>query len=92
MSRHGHLSNTAAATVVAELLPGSVERVVLGHLSRDCNTPDLACAAIRSTCQKMGREGIELFCASQTEVSPAFCVGETPSVAFQPTLDDMLFC
>ena len=43
-SRHGHLSNTAAATVIEELLPGKIERVVLGHLSRDCNTPELALA------------------------------------------------
>ena len=41
-SRHGHLSNTAAASVIEELLPGKIERVVLGHLSRDCNTPELA--------------------------------------------------
>ena len=41
-SRHGHLSNTAAAGVIEELLPGKIERVVLGHLSRDCNTPELA--------------------------------------------------
>src|SRR3982751_3914461 len=33
-SRHGHLSNTAAAAVIEELLPGQIERVVLGHLSR----------------------------------------------------------
>ena len=24
------------------LLPGKVERVILGHLSRECNTPELA--------------------------------------------------
>ena len=41
-SRHGHLSNTAAAGVIEDLLPGKIERVVLGHLSRDCNTPALA--------------------------------------------------
>ena len=30
-SRHGHLSNTAAAGVIEDLLPGKIERVVLGH-------------------------------------------------------------
>src|SRR5438876_418629 len=39
-SRHGHLSNSAAAGVIEELLPGTIERVVLGHLSRDCETPE----------------------------------------------------
>jgi hypothetical protein len=93
MSRHGHLSNTSAAVVISELLPGGkIERVVLGHLSRDCNTPDLACTAVRTTCQNMGKGDIEVFCASQTEVSPRFTIGETKSRNFQPTLDDILFC
>jgi hypothetical protein len=92
MSRHGHLSNSAAAVGVSELLPGKIERVVLGHLSRDCNTPDLACGAVRSICEKMGKENLEVFCASQTQVSPRFRIGETETRTFQPTLDDMLFC
>src|SRR6476619_4881459 len=48
MSRHGHLSNAAAASVVGQLLGGKIARVVLGHLSRDCNTPELAAGAIRA--------------------------------------------
>jgi phosphoribosyl 1,2-cyclic phosphodiesterase len=91
MSRHGHLSNAAAATVISELLPGKVERIVLGHLSRDCNTPDLACSAVQTICKNTGKSDLEIFCASQTEVSPRFQIGETKSRAFQPTLDDMLF-
>src|SRR5947207_15954823 len=47
MSRHGHLSNAAAASVIEQLLPGKIERVVLGHLSRDCNTPELAAGVVR---------------------------------------------
>jgi phosphoribosyl 1,2-cyclic phosphodiesterase len=92
MSRHGHLSNAAAAGVISELLHGKIERVVLGHLSRDCNTPDLACAAVRSMCEKEGNDKLEVFCASQNEVSPRFQIGETRTRTFQPTLDDMMFC
>jgi phosphoribosyl 1,2-cyclic phosphodiesterase len=91
MSRHGHLSNDSAATVISELLPGQIERVVLGHLSRDCNTPDLACSAVRATCEKLGKPGLEIFCALQTAVSPRFQIAETHSRTFQPTLDDLLF-
>src|SRR5205085_992016 len=40
-SRHGHLSNAAAATVIEQLLAGKLERVVLGHLSRDSAEADL---------------------------------------------------
>jgi len=55
MSRHGHLSNAAAASVIEQLLPGKIERVVLGHLSRDCNTPELATAAVRSQMERVAR-------------------------------------
>jgi len=92
MSRHGHLSNTAAATVLSELLPGKIERVVLGHLSRDCNSPDLAATAVKTMCEQNGKRDLEIFCASQTEVSPRFAIGETHSGTFQPTFDNVLFC
>jgi len=49
MSRHGHLSNAAAADVLAELLAGGrLRRAVLGHLSRDCNSPELAVGTVRA--------------------------------------------
>ena len=41
LSRHGHLSNAAAARVLVEL-EAPLHHVILGHLSRDCNSPDLA--------------------------------------------------
>jgi hypothetical protein len=71
-SRHGHLSNNAAATVIEELLPGKIDRVVLGHLSRDCNTPALALQTVREALSKCGKIDIELFCAThgyQSQVS-----------------------
>jgi phosphoribosyl 1,2-cyclic phosphodiesterase len=46
-SRHGHLSNDAAAQVVATLGSPRLRTIVLAHLSRDCNTPDLAISAIQ---------------------------------------------
>ena len=91
MSRHGHLSNTAAAAVIEQLLPGKIERVVLGHLSRDCNTPELAKAAVHALLAKCGRQGVEVFCADQREISPRFRIGETIVGAFQPTFDDLFF-
>jgi phosphoribosyl 1,2-cyclic phosphodiesterase len=42
LSRHGHLSNDAAADAAADLAPSGVRHIYLGHLSRDCNRPDLA--------------------------------------------------
>ena len=91
MSRHGHLSNAMAASVIEELLPGKIERVVLGHLSRDCNTPDLACGAVRALLGKAGKIDMELFCASQSEISPRFRIGDTKTGAFQPTFENVFF-
>lgn len=85
-SRHGHLSNNAAASVIEQLLPGKIERIVLGHLSRDCNTPALAFGAIRDSLTKCGRNRMEVHCATQSEIGPRFRIGKTVRGAFQPTL------
>ena len=90
-SRHGHLSNTAAAGVIEELLPGKIERVVLGHLSRDCNTPDLAVETVRASLAKCGKLDMEIHCATQFEVSPRFRIGETDAGPFQPTFENAFF-
>ena len=74
LSRHGHLSNEAAAKLVAAIAGDRLRRVVLGHLSRDCNRPDLA----MDTMRRHGIEGIDLFCAEQNGVSPAFAVFQAP--------------
>ena len=91
MSRHGHLSNTAAATVIEQLLPGKIERVVLGHLSRDCNTPELAMDTVRALLERLGRKEVEVFCAEQRAISSRFRIGETRGGAFQPTFDHLFF-
>jgi phosphoribosyl 1,2-cyclic phosphodiesterase len=90
-SRHGHLSNTAAATVIEQLLSGKLERVVLGHLSRDCNTPELAAGAIRAMLAQRGRSEIEVHCAAQSQISLRFTIGQTKGRAFQPTFDSIFF-
>jgi phosphoribosyl 1,2-cyclic phosphodiesterase len=90
-SRHGHLSNTAAAGVIEELLPGEIERVVLGHLSRDCNTPMLALNAVRASLEKWDRTDVEVYCATQFEITPRFRIGDTDSGAFQPTFENVFF-
>jgi len=80
LSRHGHLSNRSAAEVGRQLAEaGDIRRFVLGHLSRDCNSPELAHSAF---CEVLGlnpsnTNGTEIFCATQKECSPTFAVGET---------------
>jgi len=71
LSRHGHLSNRAAAELAADVAGNRLMRIVLGHLSRDCNTPELALGAMA----ELGLGCLELFCAEQHLVSPRFLVG-----------------
>lgn len=74
MSVHGHLSNAAAAQVLTELLGGALRRAVLGHLSRDCNSPELAVGTVRARLDTLGVSEVELFCATQREITPRFAV------------------
>jgi phosphoribosyl 1,2-cyclic phosphodiesterase len=68
-SRHGHLSNAQAAELVAELAHPGLRRVVLGHLSRDCNTPDVAKGAMRRRLDDDGHTHVEVHCAC-SDASP----------------------
>jgi phosphoribosyl 1,2-cyclic phosphodiesterase len=77
MSRHGHLSNDAAGGVLAGMLGGNLSRAVLGHLSRDCNSPEIATETTRRHVAEAGGDNraLEIFVALQREISPRFPVG-----------------
>ncbi len=75
LSRHGHLSNHAAAEVVVAAAPERLRRVVLGHLSRDCNSPELATRAVTGALAQVGRSDVAVHCANQESISPVFNVG-----------------
>ena len=90
-SRHGHLSNKAASRVIEELLPGKIARVVLGHLSRDCNTPALALETVHASLAKCGKLDLEIHCATQFEITPQFRIGDTDPAPFQTTFENAFF-
>jgi hypothetical protein len=46
---------------------------------------------VRNTLTKSGKIDIELFCATQSEISPRFRIGETMAGAFQPTFENEFF-
>ncbi len=74
LSRHGHLSNVAAAAIVADIATAALTHVLLGHLSRDCNSPDLAIAAVDSCLQKKGHSNVRVQCAAIEEDAPVIRV------------------
>ncbi|VVM08319.1 Putative metallo-hydrolase YycJ [Methylacidimicrobium cyclopophantes] len=69
LSRHGHLSNQSAAQIAVEMARRSLQEIVLGHLSEDCNRPELVERAIR---ERMEQESpAPLSVRVWTERSPA---------------------
>ena len=60
LSRHGHLSNEAAAEVAAEVVTDLMEDLYLGHLSADCNSPAHARAAVGGKLKAAGRPHVRL--------------------------------
>lgn len=69
LSRHGHLSNDAAAEVAAEIASDQLRRIYLGHLSRDCNRPELAKATVEKRLDALGIRHIEV--ANTCQETPA---------------------
>ncbi|HEX4120383.1 MAG TPA: MBL fold metallo-hydrolase [Verrucomicrobiae bacterium] len=72
LSRHGHLSNEGAADVVEQILSAELRRLYLGHLSRDCNRPELARQVVGSRLQRLGGTHVCLESTSQDVPSPTF--------------------
>lgn len=72
MARHGHLSNAQAAELIGELSHEHLERVILGHLSKDCNSPEVAEAAVRAALGENGGGHVDVICAHQDEPTPWF--------------------
>ena len=65
-SRHGHLSNAQAASLVRDIASeGQLQRVILGHLSEDCNCPEVAMKAVKAVCQEVSGDAIEVICAGR---------------------------
>lgn len=83
-SRHGHLSNDQAAELISEIAHPGLCNVVLGHLSDDCNDPDLASKRIRSALDAAGAKDARVVCAERRKPTPTLEVARTrPRAVFQ---------
>jgi phosphoribosyl 1,2-cyclic phosphodiesterase len=78
-SRHGHLSNDAAADVAQEIVSAELNHLYLGHLSRDCNRPDLAREAVGGRLQRIGATHVKVESTSQDAVCPTLAFGPAVS-------------
>ena len=76
-SRHGHLSNTQAGELIADIGCEKLSCVLLGHLSSDCNNASVATETIRPLLSAL--KVADLICADQHKPTEWFEFGTKPS-------------
>jgi phosphoribosyl 1,2-cyclic phosphodiesterase len=67
LGRHGHLSNEAAADTVEQIMSAELRHLYLGHLSGECNRPELARRVMSDRLQKIGANHVRLEVTSQSK-------------------------
>ena len=58
MSRHGHLSNENALECLEQVISPQTRNLVLAHLSRECNDPDLVAEGLRRKLESLNRPDV----------------------------------
>ena len=67
--RHGHLSNDDAAGAMQEIVSADLKHLFLGHLSQDCNRPELALQTVTQRIEDLGASHIRTEVLSQNTAS-----------------------
>jgi phosphoribosyl 1,2-cyclic phosphodiesterase len=70
LGRHGHLSNDAAADAAQQIVTADLRQLYLGHLSRDCNRPELALRAVSEGLARIDAGHVRVESTSQAVPSP----------------------
>ena len=65
LGRHGHLSNEAAADAAEQILSAELRHLYLGHLSRQCNRPELAYGVMQERMERAGAGHLRLELTAQ---------------------------
>jgi phosphoribosyl 1,2-cyclic phosphodiesterase len=95
LSRHGHLSNEAAAEVAQQIMSAELQQIYLGHLSRECNRPQLALEVMKNRVEKIGAQHVSLIVTSQSVPCPTLALRKpaliTPQLPAPPALHDAPF-
>lgn len=72
---HGHLSNQQCCDFVSSIAQECLQHVILGHLSRECNTPEIAAALMAETLQALPHSSAKLSLAHHADILPWLSVG-----------------
>ena len=66
LGRHGHLSNEAAADAAEQIMSADLRHLYLGHLSRECNRPELAHRVVGDRLSAIGATHVRLELTTQS--------------------------
>lgn len=83
-SRHGHLSNDQVAELVEAIAHPDLNHIVLGHLSEDCNDPDLAVRRVYEALKNVNVDGVSVRCADRHQPTETLEVARRFSRRMQP--------
>jgi phosphoribosyl 1,2-cyclic phosphodiesterase len=70
LSRHGHLSNDAAAQLAEQIVSADLAHLYLGHLSADCNLPELAHRTVSDRLATLGATHVRVQATAPGLVCP----------------------
>jgi phosphoribosyl 1,2-cyclic phosphodiesterase len=85
LSRHGHLSNDAAAQLAEQIVSADLRHLYLGHLSTDCNRPELAHRVVSESLTKTGGTHVRVIAASPDVPCATLALGAAePDAALSP--------
>lgn len=73
LSERGHLSNNACAEFAERLVRSGTAHLILGHLSKETNTPDTAYSC---TCEYLARKGLEVERDFTLNIAPSVTEGQ----------------
>ena len=90
LSRHGHLSNDGAADAAEQIVSAQLRQLYLGHLSRDCNRPELARRVVSERLQRMGAHHVQIQSTSQDVPCSTLSLAQLERPAVQAQLDAMI--
>jgi phosphoribosyl 1,2-cyclic phosphodiesterase len=74
LGRHGHLSNEAAAEAVQEIISDHLRHLYLGHLSQQCNKPELAQRVMTNRLTALGASHVTLQVTAQDVPCTTLCL------------------
>jgi phosphoribosyl 1,2-cyclic phosphodiesterase len=90
LSRHGHLSNDGAADAVEQIVSAGLRHLYLGHLSRDCNRPQLAHRVVSERLQRIDAHHVQIESTSQDVPCPTLSLAQLERSSVQPQLNPVL--